>query len=573
MKYTQMIQQGGHTLGVDDVPPWHEQFVKILNHSHSAAEAVAIALDALNILHQDICHLLISDMQREDYDQSNGVTLLTSLKERSLSEPTKIIMPSAYSTKAQMHTAICSQSATDFLSKEDVHTASSKQVGVDLTIFWVDIEVEQAVHHLQIENQRVDQDEMLKKQVTAELDELLRRLFSNAESLIVGPLTSTPSRSGMGVLSVQPFYTTGSGQAVVVKFGYVKRAKMEEHHFKDYVQPFVSGTRHTTIESTACTPLLGGIVYSLLPQYPQTEWKDGEMLPPTLLETTTHNWLDFGQFYRRNTIQKITSALHRLFHETCGFWYANQGCLLPRDLTMDYCRQFGKSVEQLENTIKGTLPSITISHDHLSFPDLTRNRLFTNPFQAIRGRTFIYPTYESITHGDLNQNNILVDNTLGMWLIDFESTERSHVLRDFATLDAVIRFQLLSAEEATLDERLAMEEALLDIAHFSQLERLLSAFKTKNPALEKAYQATCYLRMLARWAIDRNPHDHMNEYYVALLYNALFTLQFFSLSTRQREHAFLSASLLVDKLTKAERISPLADNRYVGKQGLTAGVW
>lgn len=102
-----------------------------------------------------------------------------------------------------------------------------------------------------------------------------------------------------------------------------------------------------------------------------------------------------------------------------------------------------------------------------------------------------------------------------------------------------------------------MEEALLSIAHFSQLEHLLCTFKTNNPALEKAYHTTCSLRMLARWTVDRNPCDDMNEYYVALLYNALFTLQYFSLSTRQREHAFLSASLLADKLIKKENISGL----------------
>jgi len=200
--------------------------------------------------------------------------------------------------------------------------------------------------------------------------------------------------------------------------------------------------------------------------------------------------------------------------------------------------------------VKDSLSFVKKRNDQLFFTSLTDNRLFTNPFQAIKRHTFIFPTYESITHGDLNQNNILVDNAEGMWLIDFENTERSHILRDVATLDSVIRFQLLETAEATLDERLSMEETLLSITHFSQLECLSSALETKNQALAKAYQTTCHLRKLARWAIDRNPHDNMDEYYVALLFNALFTLQFFSLSLRQREHAFLSACLLTDHLVK-----------------------
>ena len=71
---------------------------------------------------------------------------------------------------------------------------------------------------------------------------------------------------------------------------------------------------------------------------------------------------------------------------------------------MDYCQQFGSTLEQLEKTIEGRLPSITISPDRLSFTNLTGNRRFTDPFRAVKGRTFIYSTYESITHGDLNQN-------------------------------------------------------------------------------------------------------------------------------------------------------------------------
>jgi Ternary complex associated domain 9 len=578
-KNTQLRQQADLMGIVDNAPQWRKQLVEILNHSRSVAEAVATIQNALDILSQDIFYLLIADNEREDSDQSSRdrISLLSSLTERGTSEAPKIVALRAHDTKGQIYTALRDLSVADLKedfnrqpSLEEICTAFDKQVEVNLNlgIFWIGTATEQAVCSLQIEDEQVDQDEILKPQVITELDDLLRRLFSNAESIIVRPLISTPSRSGMGVLSIQPFYPTGCGQAVVMKFGHLPRVKKEVEHFKDYVRPFVSGTRHTTIENTACTPLLGGIVYSLLLQGHKDE--ERSMPPPTLadmdastskclkrsnnfaLETTDSSWCDFGQFYQHNTTENITFALHHLFHETCGLWYANQGRLLSRNLTVDYCRQFGSSLEQLENTIKGTLPSITISRDHLSFTGLTQNRSFTNPFEAIRGRTFICPTYESITHGDLNQKNILVDNALGMWLIDFENTEHSHVLRDFATLDSVIRFQLLEAEEATLDERLAMEEALLSIAHFSQLERLLSAFKTENPALEKAYHTTCSLRMLARWAIDRNPRDDMNEYYVALLYNALFTLQFFSLSLRQREHAFLSASLLADKLTKKE---------------------
>ena len=534
----------GCILVVDDEPLWREQLVEILDQEGYIVKAVPTAKEALDILQQGIYHLLILDIRLEGNDQNHtdGMTLLKSMKERGLDEATKIIMLSAHGTKEDMRIAFRDFNVADFLPKDDfnsqhflenVRTAFNNHVGVNLTldILWADDGAKQAVRALQIENDRIEQNEAFYERAERELEDLLRRLFPKAESLIVRQLTSQPSRSGTGVLSVQPFYPTGGGHVVVVKFGHFHRIKEEGQHFKDYVQPFVSGARHTTIENHARTSLLGGIVYSLL-------------------GTTNDKWVDFGKFYRQNSIQRITCALDRLFHETCGSWYANPGRWLPRNLSTDYCRQFGSCIEQLEDSMKDTLSSIKSSNGQLYFTHLKDNRSFTNPFPAIKGRAFIYPTYESITHGDLNQNNILVDNAEGMWLVDFENTERSHILRDVATLDAIVRFQLLEIEDATLDERLMMEEALLSITHFSQLERLASVFEVKNQALAKAYQTTSHLRILARWAIDRNPCGDMDEYFVALLYNALFTLQFLSLSARQREHALLSASLLVDQLIK-----------------------
>ena len=57
-----------------------------------------------------------------------------------------------------------------------------------------------------------------------------------------------------------------------------------------------------------------------------------------------------------------------------------------------------------------------------------------------------------------------------MWMIDFQETGQSHILRDIAMFDSVVRFQLLTAEEATLRERLSLEKALCSIKCFSQVQ-------------------------------------------------------------------------------------------------------
>src|SRR5205085_9399747 len=124
----------------------------------------------------------------------------------------------------------------------------------------------------------------------------------------------------------------------------------------------------------------------------------------------------------------------------------------------DYQRSLRLSPEALKQIVAEQLTSVS-GKDRLHFNHLRSKRTFTNPLATVE-QPLVYPTYLCITHGDFNQHNLLVDNTGHMWMIDFQQTGQSHILRDVAMLDSVVRFQLLTEEEATLKERLRMEEAL-----------------------------------------------------------------------------------------------------------------
>lgn len=386
---------------------------------------------------------------------------------------------------------------------------------------------EQVVLNLEVDEVPIKHGTSLQNQLAAELEDLLCRLFYRAKSILVRPLTT--GHSGMGVLRVRPFFTVeGGGGEVIVKFGDARRIEEEYYNFKEYVQPFIGGGRGTTILDVSRTPHLGGIIYSLL-------------------GTSNDQLVDFGEFYRRASVSQIKKALDQLFQDTCGVWYEGHGNLQPLDLTAEYQRLFEYSSERLEPVLSDQLSSVR-GKRKLSFKNLEGERTFTNPLRATAELSLVQPTYTCITHGDLNQHNMLVDSDGHIWLIDFRETGQSHILRDVAMLDAVIRFQLLTAEDATLEERLHMEEALCDIERFTQVEQLMTNFSTENPVLAKIYATIVHLRIWARRMVEQNPSDDMNEYSIALLYNALNTLRFSSLSSVQREHALLSASLLADRL-------------------------
>jgi hypothetical protein len=331
--------------------------------------------------------------------------------------------------------------------------------------------------------------------------------------------------SGSTVLHATPFYKDGAAQPVVVKIGCFRRIRREFENFKRHTQPFIRG-RITSVIHLRQTTHLGGIIYSLL-------GGGGDKIE------------SFRNFYARADVPQIQETLTRLFRETCGAWYANPGHLKLHNLTDEYREMLGLSEENLVQAflhLKGVQGKRELHFDSL------KGREFTNPILVSAERQFMRSTYACNTHGDLNSDNILVDGFDNAWLIDFESTGPGHILRDIAELDLVVRVQLLLTEEASLSERLEMEETLCQAKQFGDVEHLLNALHTENPALAKAFATTVHLRTIAGDMMSKNPNADLDEYYIALLYYSMNALRFLSWRGLQRQHAFLSASLMADRL-------------------------
>lgn len=527
-------------LVVDDLEKWRNELVETLQCSGFYAEAAATTGEVLERLGENFYHLLLLDIRLVDADHKNqeGIDLLAELDKREQSEAIKVIILSAYGTQEQMRTAFKDHRVVDFLSKDklsrqvlldSVRQIFSKEVKINLAleIYWQQVSgPEQVVPGLEIGKTRVRRNSPEQKQLGIELEDLLCRLFHRAQSVLLRPLAS--GKSTTGVLWAQPFYHSGGARAVAIKFGDFHTIEEEHHNFSEYVQPFIGGGRSTTVLDVQRTPHLSGIMYSFL-------------------GTDTDHLEDFGSFYRHTEVPQLQSVLDDLFLGTCSAWYANIGRLQPHDLTSEYQRLLEFTLEKLEYAL-GDLQKFVQGRQRLTFKSLHSDHTFTNPLLGMAGSPFIYSTYTCTTHGDFNQHNLLVDESGHTWLIDFQSVGSGHILRDVAQLDSEIRFYLLTAEEATLEERLEMEEVLCSIERFSQVPHLADRFSTRNAALAKAFATVVHLRSLAHRLVSQNPSDDISEYYIALFYNAVNTIRFFSLPARQREHALLSASLLADRL-------------------------
>jgi CheY-like chemotaxis protein len=535
------MNRKARVLVVDDLEEWRDALVEKLQSTGFQADSASTAMQTIERLDEALYHLLVLDIRLDDADPNNtdGIELLSKLNQRGLGEAIKIIILSAYGTKEQMRLAFKDYSVADFLSKdyfnpqdflESVGQVFTRDMNINLAlqIHWQQVSgSEEVVLNLQVNGVRVKRNPALQSRMALELEDLLCRLFYQADSVLVRPLAL--GQSSTGVLWAQPFYTTGGGRAVVVKFGDFHKIEEEYSNFKQYVQPFIGGGRNSTVLDLRRTPRLGGLIYSLL-------GADNEHLE------------EFGSFYRHAGASQIKDVLGRLFLDTCSAWYANPGKLQPYNLTRDYQEMFGFTAEKLEHALAELQKSVQSGKQKLHFKSLNSERAFTNPLQIIAGPPLVRSTYICTTHGDFNQHNLLVDNAGHTWLIDFQATGRGHILRDVAQLDSEIRFFLLASEEATLEERLKMEEALCRAERFSQVGQLLTSLPTQNRALAKAYATVVHLRTLAHRLVAQNPSDDISEYYIALFYNAVNTLRFYTLPSRQREHALLCASILADRL-------------------------
>ena len=527
----------GRVLVVDDADDWREELIESLERGGYIVEGAATLAEAREKLSQKLFHLVLLDLMMDDGDNDQGgLGLLIELKKKQIGKSIKVVMVSIEGTMEAMRQAF-KESIVDFFDKNqfDNHRLLEQlphifeehvQINLALDISWGrGISLSQAVVGLSIGEETVQEGTPLHSQMMFELEDLLNRLFYKAKSIFINPLT--PGYSGTSVLKVRPVYNEGAARSVIVKFGDLTKIEEEYMRFKRYAEPYIGGGFYTTTIDLRYTPRLGGITYSLV-------------------GVNNDQLEDFGAFYRRATVEQLKKLLQQLFETTCGAWYDNPGKQDRLVLSEEYPALLSFTWEELHQALSEQLKSV-LGREQLIFSAINNRRKFTNPIIVAEGQSLTYLTYTTTTHGDFNQHNILVDNNLNTWLIDFQETGPSHILRDITALDTEIRCKMLRADEATLREFLVMEEALCSIDTFDQIDLLNTRFQTQNAALARTYELIIYLRGLARQLLPRRDED-MNEYYAALFYHALNTIRFQNLATVQREHALLSASLLADKL-------------------------
>jgi len=147
---------------------------------------------------------------------------------------------------------------------------------------------------------------------------------------------------------------------------------------------------------------------------------------------------------------------------------------------------------------------------------------------------------ESVIHGDLNLQNILVDHDTGFaWLIDFAETRRGPTLFDLQRLEGQVITKLLASTAAEAGLEPAIMPSLLESLHNDLPQPILRLDRRAQAALQEIYTVLITIRHLARqYLMDDQDWD---EYYLGLIISLLGTLKFPGPKPLARELALVGA--------------------------------
>lgn len=533
------MQSSGKILVVEDGDRWRNLICRLLEKEGYNVDMASNLKEARDLLKENLYHLAILDIQLSDNDKGNqdGMVLLEDMRKSGYLRSLKVIMFSVLDDTKHYRDSFAKYGVLDFQDKnlfsnrgfiEKIRDVFEHQIKVNpkLSINWQSKSADQAVINLRLFNNKIQvkNNSEIKMLIAEELNDLLRRLFYKNDSLIVTPLK--PGMSGTNVLKVQAFRAgIGGTSPAIVKFGDSEIIKREQENFDTYVRHQAS-TRHTTILDVEYTPRLGGIAYQLL-------------------GAADEHLESLSDFYEKAGSTEISHILQDLFYETCHSGYKNPGFEHPVNVGRYYKDSMAISRERLE----GRLSALKAKRDgdgFLYFNELGADERFVDPLNALDECDKTFPTYECVTHGDLNATNILVDEDNHTWLIDFGATGVGHILRDLAELDSVIRFQLLGSD-ANLAERLDFERKLSSIRSFNAEGLSQVNLNTSNANLLKAFQTILHLYAIVGNLLP-NKHTNLNEYHLTLLFYSLNTIRFSNLELIQRQHALMCAGVLFTRL-------------------------
>jgi anti-anti-sigma factor len=263
------------------------------------------------------------------------------------------------------------------------------------------------------------------------------------------------------------------------------------------------------------------------------------------LKWLTHYFLDSG-------MDVLSPIFDKIFLQILKPWYGQPvyGIIYPfkdHDPTFTFFPHIYQTVADLF--------SISSHEQYILIEELGRSILnpywfLKHQFPAQRHTWINY--YSGICHGDLNMQNILLDENMNVYLIDFSETKPRSIISDFARLEAIFL-----VDNAPLEDEKDMADYVEFITHFYESPLL---FENKEViyhgrhAEKVTKQAALAMKMreYAYASVKRN-QDPV-PYYMALL-EWILPVVCYRIPVSHKRLSMIISAILTEKV--AERIDQL----------------
>ena len=318
--------------------------------------------------------------------------------------------------------------------------------------------------------------EMVKgEELPAEWDAITRRIYTDSARVVLMPLAGGYSATTFQVTS---YDREGRKTApTVLKISSLAFTDREELAYHRHVEKFILNNS-TVIMGRATRGQYAGLRYNFL----GITGSEGGL-----------SWL--ADHYVRRPVEDVIPLFDTLFSNILKPWYGQ-----PRaEVVRPYAEHspltlFPAILEDAERHL-----GITPEAETMPCPELGMD--LPNPYRFLKTgyaerRILGCPWYTSIIHGDLNLNNILVDERENLYVIDFSETRVGDVVSDFARLVASLAAANDRLETPAYLARLLEFELVLSEAR-SMADTPRFHYQGTDPMVEKSYRILCVLRRYA----------------------------------------------------------------------------
>ncbi len=249
-------------------------------------------------------------------------------------------------------------------------------------------------------------------------------------------------------------------------------------------------------------------------------------------------------YYFSHTVEEILPLFDQLFRVALRTWYG-QPKLKEISLYEEY-----SSFDRYDNIKEYVQSHFDVSADEETIELPFGLGTSTNPLYFIENiiqkrKSETVSVYEASVHGDLNMKNVLMDEDNNMWLIDFSETGHSHIVRDIAKLEAVLKFETFDMNSnEKLCEAIELEKIFLAVNNLSEIPQIPSTLR--DPKVLKAFLCVQKLREYAN--VITLLDEDISQYFFSLFAYSMRVLVYGSVNDYAKKYAWISSSMLCQKL-------------------------